>query len=401
MTRLRLDEALLQNLSTDKVQEEFYDSQVRLGGSFGVRVGRGGKKAFFLIYSISGKRRRMTLGTYPVISVDEARDRAIDVLRDVQNGGDPKVRRSRVPQRFGDLATLFVTKHVRKRCSERTAIEYERIIRSELLPVLSNRRIAAIRESDILDLVEHISEVRQRPVMANRVRALLGKIFTFALDRSIVDRNPVLTVAPARVLGAQGRSLTDPEVTELWSVLSDEPRVIAGVYKIMLLTGQNPGAVLGMRWDAVQLDEWTILGRKGRTRRIPLNQPAIQVLRDLRERRGTAQLVFPSASGAPMRSLQTVHRRILSRLSSQRPWTPADLRRTAERGLRELKTRPDVLEAILGRSSQGARLARERIEYDYQPDVESALHAWGRKILELTGSGRAPTPGGKVIQLFR
>lgn len=56
---------------------------------FGLRISKAGTKTFMLVYRHRGRSRRMTIGRYPVLSLSEARDKAIDALRQVEAGTDP------------------------------------------------------------------------------------------------------------------------------------------------------------------------------------------------------------------------------------------------------------------------------------------------------------------------
>src|SRR5690349_16131886 len=97
---MRLEKKTIETLETAKRQEEFYDSGFNQRGSFGVRVSRGGRKVFFLIYPENGRRKRVTLGTYPLLSLEAAREEALRVLR--------VGRASDVPRNFRELAALFL-----------------------------------------------------------------------------------------------------------------------------------------------------------------------------------------------------------------------------------------------------------------------------------------------------
>jgi len=89
MAHLELTDEIIPSLSPRQQLEEFYDRNFAAGGSFGLRVGAGGKRSYFLIYSLHGHRRRMTLGAYPTLSLSEARSKAQGLLRMVAQGRDP------------------------------------------------------------------------------------------------------------------------------------------------------------------------------------------------------------------------------------------------------------------------------------------------------------------------
>ena len=92
MARRKLTDRSIRNLKTEKAQEDFYDKGFS-DGSFAVRVTTSGRKSFVLFYRANGRKRRMTLGTYPAVSLAEARKKARDVLNEVFKGHDPAKQR--------------------------------------------------------------------------------------------------------------------------------------------------------------------------------------------------------------------------------------------------------------------------------------------------------------------
>ncbi len=400
MAKIGLTDALVEALIPIKSQEEVYDRDFHFGGSFGVRLGRGGKKAFFLIYSVDGKRRRAALGHFPVVSDAEARGRAADILREVGLGYDPKSRARLAPQRFAPFAEYFMDRHVRKHCAEKTRREYERIIQGELLPYFGARRLAEIREREIVELVEGIAVERERRVMANRVRALLSKLFAFAVESRVLERNPVEDVPAQAGASREMRILRDPEIKSLWSALAAEELLLATAFKLMLFTGQKPGAVLSMRWNVIELDEWIVSTNAHKSHRIALSPPVIQLIRELRKSTGSAGFVFATAGGH-LRHLHRGVERISIRMGSVAPWIPSDIRRTVEFGMRALRIRPDVIERVLGRNTVSPRFMRSREDYDYRADMESALFAWSRKVIAIVAGEDRPVSADKVVSLFR
>ena len=119
----------------------------------------------------------------------------------------------------------------------------------------------------MLDLVQAIADAGA-PVVANRVAALLSKMFAFALD-TIHDaqRKPLLEASPATRIPRQPETprdhvLTDAELCTLWASFDALDPAMAAFYKLRLLTAQRGGEVASMRWqdldllaDVVQIEE--------------------------------------------------------------------------------------------------------------------------------------------------
>ncbi len=113
MPTAKLTDRLLKTLKTEKTLEEHWDQS--FPGSFGVRVMKSGRKTFVLMYRTGGRRRRMKLGTYPVLSLAEARRDAFGVLGSVERGEDPAEKRKhdRNAGTFEELAQLYLEMHAR------------------------------------------------------------------------------------------------------------------------------------------------------------------------------------------------------------------------------------------------------------------------------------------------
>ena len=133
--------------------------------------------------------RRLTLGPYPVIGLAEARGLAAAALREVHHGNDPAAAKqeARAADTFADLARLYIERYAKP--TKRTWARDEWLCNRELLPSWRNRKAAEISRKDVIALLDRIVE-RGVPVLANRTKGLVSKMFNFALRRGIVEVNP-------------------------------------------------------------------------------------------------------------------------------------------------------------------------------------------------------------------
>jgi site-specific recombinase XerD len=412
-----LDTDLVKRLATARSQEEFYDSEFMGGGSFGVRVSKGGSKVFFLIYSIAGRRRRMTLGRYPLLSLEDARARAYEIIRQVAEGRDPsaELRTFRAAETFEDVVSTFFKRHGEINLSPATMREYRRLAERELMPIWRSRKIESITKAEIIELIDRLAIDRQRMVLAKRVRAFLSKLFNFAVSKGIVPANPVSETESPEVPPRQERLLSLDEIKRLWRVLEEEQSPGADAFKIVLLTAQSPASVLKMRWSEVRLDVWTpvkrsLEGASADARVIPLPERAQQILR-IRQRSSLGPAVFPSRDQTkPMAYVRKAAQRYQKRMLAQSPWSPRDLPRSVAFHLRELGIRPDVIERLQGRRSAFLRMKSDMRKYDYTAEIRQALDLWNRKLNELLEPTPPPSPfkpptegrssDNKVVDIF-
>ena len=90
MPRVKLTAKGLETLSTDRPQEDFWDI-LTPGLCLRVSGSEGGKRTWFVRYRVGGKHRRQKLGTYPRLSLADARDEARHTLQRADAGADPAI----------------------------------------------------------------------------------------------------------------------------------------------------------------------------------------------------------------------------------------------------------------------------------------------------------------------
>ena len=123
-------------------------------------------------------------------------------------------------------------------------------------------------------LVEGIAE-RPAPIAANRIRALISKIFNFGISREMVEFNPCSQLEQPASERRRDRVLTDAEICMFWTVLDNEPPEIAAAFRLRLITAQRGVEVHNMCWKNVDLDRrwWTVPAsdaKNGLPHRVPL-----------------------------------------------------------------------------------------------------------------------------------
>ena len=393
MPRQKLTDASLRALRPGQSQIDYWC--ITLAG-FGVRVSPGGRKTFMVRYRIGGRYRRVKLGVYPEFSLSDARRRARQVVGEVASDRDPAQarREARLAPTFEDLATLYLEKHARVK--KRSWKEDRRVISNELFPVWRAVRATEIRRRDIRTLIETIAE-RPAPIMANRILALIHKMFNFGIAHEIVQFNPCAQLErPARER-PRDRVLTDAEIREFWSVLDHEPPHIAVAFRLRLITAQRGGEVHGMRWVDVDLNDrwWTIPGsvaKNGLAHRVPLSDLAMEVLVALRDRQTDKTAASPYVvAGArdPRR-----RRRTLARLGLN-DFRGHDLRRTAASRMASAGCPRLVIGKVLNHAEPGVTAVYDRHTYD--AEKREALQTWGRSLRALLEADSARWHRGFAI----
>ena len=252
----RLTTRMVQQLPADGDQF-VWDTQVP---GFGVRC-RFGQKSYVLQYRVMGGRgarqRRVTLGRVGALSLDDARVLAQEYLRGVRYGQDPAGDRQAMRQapRMEDLAERYLREHADVKKKPRSAKMDHVNMRLHVLPVLGRTRVDTLTMADMARLHHGM---RATPGAANRVLALLSKMFTLGEQWGLREpgTNPVRGIQRFREKKRE-RHLTPAELQRLGEVLrqvelerTESPSSVALV-RLLLLTGARLGEVLGLRWERI------------------------------------------------------------------------------------------------------------------------------------------------------
>jgi len=395
MPTAKLTDRLLKALKTEETLEEFWDQS--FPGSFGVRVMKGGRKTFVLMYRTGGRRRRMKLGTYPVLSLAEARRDAFGVLGAVERGEDPaeKRKQDRNAGTFEELAQLYLEMHARPHKKAASIKEDTRILTTYLLPAWGRRTFQSITRSDVIRLLDEIKFKRGAPVMANRVKALASTIFNFAARKALVPEtfaNPCTNVEQPTKEKSRDRVLSDDEIKALWKDLESRAEPTASIYRLVLLTGQRPGEVKAMRWPDIDGEDiWTIPAtetKNHREHKVPLSSHALAIIEQLRPLSWDGEFVFAAPTGGHIKWLQKMSQRIQKNVGFN--FRPHDLRRTCATNLSKLGVDDVTIATILNHSWPLRHMTAVYNRWERLPEMSRALERWGAKLEAIvTGEGAA------------
>jgi integrase len=282
-----------------------YDDEL---AGFGVRVTARGIKSFLLNYRTrAGRERRYTLGRFPEWSAVAAREEAETLRYEISKGADPMDQREkeRGEPTLEDLSERYMTEYAEKEKRPSSLRNDRQMLANIILPKLGKLKLSAITSRDINAL--HGS-LRETPYRANRVLALLSKMFSLASEWQWLDSNPV-----------RGVKRYDEDQKEVWLsigqlrrlelALSEYPdQQAADAIRLLIVTGAREGEVLAATWDQFDLKRgvWTKPSHHTKQKKIehvPLNRAAIGILRDMSKE---SVYLFPGKAGA--------------RVTVRRPW---------------------------------------------------------------------------------
>ena len=360
---------------------EYFDSNAK---GLALRVSPSGAKTWVMLYRAQRRLRRWTIGTYPALSLADARVRARTGLREVEFGRDPALvkRAAREADTIAELAARYVEEHAKPK--KRSWKNDRRLLGKHILPIWRHRAAREIRRQDVREVIQAVAH-GGAPITANRLRALLHKLFAFAIEQELVETNPVTHVARPGVERRRDRVLSNDELRVLWQRLDVESSVIAAAFRLRLLTAQRGGEVRDMRWVDLDLESgwWTIpasSSKNGLAHRVPLTAQTLSILKDVGNAAAPdAMYVLAGARGKRQLAAATARLGLAD-------FRGHDLRRTAASRMASAGVPRLVIAKILNHADTGVTAVYDRHSYD--EEKRTALDAWDRRV-EAIVSGSA------------
>ncbi|MCA1775707.1 MAG: integrase arm-type DNA-binding domain-containing protein, partial [Loktanella sp.] len=276
-----------------KGQRFIWDDHRDAPRGLALRITAAGGKAFVLQYTVDGRQRRKTIGDWPTWSLEAARIEARDLSQQIGKGSDPleEKRRRKAEPTLKELAGEWLDKATTGLKSEKAIRGY---INNDLLPALGHIKVTDIRRRDVIEVVE--AKAEKTPRAAAQVLIYARRLMDYATDRDFIPANPLAGLKPSSITVkgkrdplkavARGRVLDNDEIRAFWHSVETcgLHRLTALSLKLVLVTGQRPGEVSGMREDEISGRWWTIpASRRGKTENthdVYLTDAALRIIED-------------------------------------------------------------------------------------------------------------------------
>ena len=299
---------------------------------------------------------------------------------------------------FQEFYTRFIKLH------RKDPAEVERMFNKDVLSAIGGVKLKDITRRDILSKVLDPITDRGAGTQANKTLSILKQMFDFAVERDLMQGNPISTAKKKNVGGIEKPRTRALEFEELIQVFERLPKLgvstqVIYALKFIALTGCRPIEVTGAQWQEFDFDKmlWTIPAERvkqnkdgERTHKVPITQNMVILLDELRAAFGylNSKYVFPSTTtnkSGP--GEQPIDRHSLSRSISRKldklgvpKFVPHDLRRTVATRLgdADIGADPIVIEKILNHQLQGVQGVYNLQEY--MEKRMAALIAWGKKL---------------------
>lgn len=269
-----------------------------------LRVEPSGSAAYYVRYSVAGKRQRLRLGARGVIPLKDARKQAKEVAVSVENGQDP-VAASHARANSPTLRRLW---DERKQHGEARSIHtinsYEQALNQFVMGEIGDVPADELSMDRIAALLRKVHAVS--PHRAHVVRSAIGSTYRWAYKRGSVKTNPTIGLGFIHTAEPRERRVTAAEIAKFWSGVDGThgpTRPMRIILKLALLTGQRTSTVAGARVSELQLQSanprWTVSRSRMKNRRagdhiLPLVPAAVELFKEAISIARDGDFVFPS-----------------------------------------------------------------------------------------------------------
>jgi integrase len=391
-----LTDIAIRNLKAEAARYEIPDPGAR---GLRVIVQPSGRKSLAVRYrNAAGRARKLTLPAG--ITLAAARKLAADALLDVAQGKDPATAKQagrRAARAQGDdtverLAVQFIEQHAKRHTRPATVRATEGAFRNIILPAWGARSVHDIARRDVLDILDQVAA--DRPVLANRTKAVMTKFFNWAASRDIIKASPCVGVAAPTKETARDRVLNDDELRRLWRAGEAVGGNVSAYVKLLILTGQRRSEIAGLRWKEVSdgvlaFPSERMKGRQAHV--LPLSTQAAAIIDAMPK-------VDDFVLGGTLRwHFHHVKRALDAHMGDVPKWVTHDVRRSVASSMARIGVPLPVIEKILAHRSGSFRgIVGTYQRHSFLPEMAAAMQRWADHVERLVGGKPA-----KVVKLQR
>lgn len=393
----------------------YYDEKVQ---KLAVRITAAGSKTFYVVKRAENGMVWLKLGTFPDMTVENARKAAETALGQFAQGSNPAKEkraekaamtlgdafgrymreyagprgvkrtddmRAMWERCLGDLPDVPAKKHGRKRSKHPAGVNWQ------------NRKLEKIETSDVRALHSAIGATHS--TMSNRVVELLSTIYNRAIEWGFKGGNPTKGVK-AFTENKRDRFMQPEEFPKfLVALAADTNEAFKAFVLLSLLTGARRENVLGMRWDQVSFDRavWRIpdtTSKNGEPMLIPISKEAIEILKVRQKDTGESPFVFPADSATGYMTPPKKRWAALMKRADLSDLHIHDLRRTMGSWMAIGGASLLVIGKLLGHKSVDATMIYSRLHID--PVRDSMERATAAML-----SAGQPKPTAEVVAIKR
>lgn len=319
MTAKHLTTRFIESATTNAERDDIPDTKMR---GLQLRVTKQGSKTWAIRYTrkSDGQLRRLTLGTYPAMGLEEARTRAREEFAAVSRGADPAagVQARKHAETFRRIVEAWQREHAAANRGDRTRADDQSMLERHIFPEIGDMKAVEITKRDVLRLLsvvaakpdarsianrgrrkgaddlkrahklaDHVRSARKLTHRPNRVFQLVRAIIRWAIGQDMLTADPTMGVkAPIKRERERERDLSPTEIKQMWAALERAParrrhgkgvprgeRIVADgeipftrptalAMMLALATAQRVGEVVGIKLSELDLNDtaptWTL-----------------------------------------------------------------------------------------------------------------------------------------------
>jgi integrase len=352
-----------------------------------------GKKVFRYEYRFHGRRESITFGTYSEtgkgFSLTEARSAHAHARKMLELGESPAAVKRRADQRaatniansFSAVANAYIAELSPHRSKAWNAQVQRWLVRGSY-PIIGDKPLSEIERADVFAACKPAID-RGAPYSAERTRAYISDVFSFAERRGLIDRNPARAMSGAIAVppSPEKPAMTAKELRETIIAIRDrggrESTRIA--FEILAYTFVRKSELAFARWDEIDLDaaEWRIPAARMKMREahvIPLSMQVVSLFRKAKAISGKSEFVFPNMRSPAKPLSDTALNNGLRRVGIHK-FSPHSFRHTASTMLNEMNWRPDVIEKQLAHRERN-KIRATYNKATYLLERKKMMQAW-------------------------
>jgi integrase len=301
---MSLSDVKIRNVKLPGKPKKLFDTD----GLFLLVTPQGGKY-FRFKYRFGGKEKLLAFGTYPEISLSDARQQRDESRKQIAKGIDPgAVRKAQKQAAVAEKETFEAVarewhKTFTPTWTERHAATILSRLNHDLIPWLGAIPIKEIKAPELLSVLRR-AQSRGALELAHRLRAIAGQVFRYAVATGRAERDPSgdLRGALPSPRVKHHAAITDPaEVSKLLRALDEYQGgfTVRCALRLAPLFFVRPGELRHAEWSEIDFDgaTWSIPAHKMKMKQphiVPLCRQAIELLKELKEYTGMSRYIFPS-----------------------------------------------------------------------------------------------------------
>lgn len=360
-----------------------------------LRVGETGKMSWTIPYRVAGRgeggkrgpMKRMGLGSYPMVSLADARQAARTVLDAADRGDDPAAARqaearAKASREFEAVVGRFVTMYAKP--NQKNWRETERLLRLNAVPAWRGRPLDNIGRADVGDLldslIEEDDEGNVKVSAARETRKHLSKLFAWAVDRGLIPHSPMSGMRrPDLAYATRSRVLSREELQAIWTAAGELGYPFGTHIRLLLLTGQRRGEIAEMKrsWVRPDFSAIEIPAEFYKTKIphvVPLSPLAQEIMKEVMRLNHEGDYLLSTTNGKRPISGFSDAKEAIDKICKVPDWILHDLRRSLRTHLPGMKVSGEIGERILGHKLAGVAGIYDR--YSYFDEKREALEKW-------------------------